>query len=143
DRRAAAQAFRAHGRRPAGAGALPVRRRHCRLSERPAARAARPDRDRGAGGGIFRAPALQLCPRGGLAGADDRGGRPVGRVAGDPRRPPTAADAAAARGAAMNRIDWVIVRRLLGSIGLTLAVLYGLVLLVESLNTSRFMALMR
>ncbi len=41
----------------------------------------------------------------------------------------------------MNRIDWVIVRRLLGSIGLTLAVLYGLILLVESLSTSRFMAL--
>jgi lipopolysaccharide export system permease protein len=41
----------------------------------------------------------------------------------------------------MNRIDWVIVRRLLGSIGLTLAILYGLVLLVESLSTSRFTAL--
>ncbi len=43
----------------------------------------------------------------------------------------------------MNRIDWVIVRRLLGSIGLTLAIMYGLVLLVESLSTSRFNALMR
>lgn len=43
----------------------------------------------------------------------------------------------------MNRIDWVIVRRLLGSIGLTLAIMYGLVLLVESLSTSRFSALMR
>jgi len=42
----------------------------------------------------------------------------------------------------MNRIDWVIVRRLLGSIGLTLAIMYGLVLLVESLSTSRFSALM-
>jgi lipopolysaccharide export system permease protein len=42
----------------------------------------------------------------------------------------------------MNRIDWVIVRRLLGSIGLTLAIMYGLVLLVESLSTSRFQALM-
>jgi len=43
----------------------------------------------------------------------------------------------------MNRIDWVIVRRLLGSIGLTLLIMYGLVLLVESLSTSRFAALMR
>lgn len=43
----------------------------------------------------------------------------------------------------MNRIDWVIVRRLLGSIGLTLAIMYGLVLLVESLSTSRFEALSR
>lgn len=42
----------------------------------------------------------------------------------------------------MNRIDWVITRRLLGSIGLTLAVMYGLVLLIESLSTSRFEALM-
>jgi lipopolysaccharide export system permease protein len=43
----------------------------------------------------------------------------------------------------MNRIDWVIVRRLLGSIGLTIAIMYGLVLLVESLSTSRFSTLMR
>lgn len=43
----------------------------------------------------------------------------------------------------MNRIDWVIVRRLLGSIGLTLMIMYGLVLLVESLSTSRFAALSR
>lgn len=43
----------------------------------------------------------------------------------------------------MNRIDWIIVRRLLGSIGLTLAIMYGLVLLVESLSTSRFEALLR
>lgn len=43
----------------------------------------------------------------------------------------------------MNRIDWIIVRRLLGSIGLTLLILYGLVLLVESLSTSRFAALSR
>jgi len=42
----------------------------------------------------------------------------------------------------MNRIDWVVTRRLLGSIGLTLAVMYGLVLLIESLSTSRFEALM-
>jgi lipopolysaccharide export system permease protein len=43
----------------------------------------------------------------------------------------------------MNRVDWVIVRRLLGNIGLTLLIMYGLVLLVESLSTSRFSALMR
>ena len=43
----------------------------------------------------------------------------------------------------MNRLDWVIVRRLLGSIGLTLAIMYGLILLVESLSTSRFQALMK
>jgi len=43
----------------------------------------------------------------------------------------------------MNRIDWIIVRRLLGSIGLTLAIMYGLVLLVESLSTSRFTTLMQ
>lgn len=30
----------------------------------------------------------------------------------------------------MNRIDWVIVRRLLGNIGLTLTIMYGLVLLI-------------
>jgi len=41
----------------------------------------------------------------------------------------------------MNRIDWVIVRRLLGSIGLTLLIMYGLVLLIESLSTSRFATL--
>lgn len=41
----------------------------------------------------------------------------------------------------MNRIDWIIVRRLLGNVGLTLAVLFGIVVLVESLNTSRFAAL--
>lgn len=41
----------------------------------------------------------------------------------------------------MNRVDWIIVRRLLGNVGLTLAVLFGIVLLVESLNTSRFAAL--
>lgn len=43
----------------------------------------------------------------------------------------------------MNRIDWVIVRRLLGNIGLTLTIMYGLVLLIESLSTSRFEALSR
>ena len=43
----------------------------------------------------------------------------------------------------MNRIDWVVVRRLLGSIGLTLTIMYALVLLVESLSTSRFAALSR
>ena len=42
----------------------------------------------------------------------------------------------------MNRIDWVIVRRLLGSVGLTLSAMYGLVLLIESLSTSRFQTLM-
>lgn len=41
----------------------------------------------------------------------------------------------------MNRVDWVIVRRLAGNIGLTLAVLFGIVVLVESLNTNRFAAL--
>ena len=41
----------------------------------------------------------------------------------------------------MNRIDWIVVRRLLGNVGLTLAVLFGIVVLVESLNTSRFAAL--
>lgn len=43
----------------------------------------------------------------------------------------------------MNRIDWIVVRRLLGSIGLTLAIMYGLVLLIESLSTERFEALSR
>ena len=42
----------------------------------------------------------------------------------------------------MNRVDWVVTRRLLGSIGLTLAIMYGIVLLVESLSTSRVEALM-
>lgn len=41
----------------------------------------------------------------------------------------------------MNRIDWIVVRRLAGNVGLTLAVLYGIVVLVESLNTHRFSAL--
>ncbi|MDB5542474.1 MAG: hypothetical protein JWQ89_4201 [Devosia sp.] len=41
----------------------------------------------------------------------------------------------------MNRIDWIIVKRLMGNIGLTLAVLFVIVALVESLNTSRFAAL--
>ena len=41
----------------------------------------------------------------------------------------------------MNRVDWIIVRRLLANIGLTVAVLFGIVVLVESLNTSRFAAL--
>lgn len=41
----------------------------------------------------------------------------------------------------MNRIDWIIVRRLMGNIGLTLAVLFVIVALVESLNTTRFNAL--
>lgn len=43
----------------------------------------------------------------------------------------------------MNRIDWVIVRRLAGSIGLTILVLYAMVALVESLSMSRFDALSR
>ncbi|MBN9309460.1 MAG: LptF/LptG family permease [Devosia sp.] len=38
----------------------------------------------------------------------------------------------------MNRIDWVVVRRLLGSVGLTLVVLYGIAALAESLNLGRF-----
>lgn len=41
----------------------------------------------------------------------------------------------------MNRIDWIIVKRLLSNIGLTLAVLFVIVALAESLNTSRFNAL--
>lgn len=41
----------------------------------------------------------------------------------------------------MNRIDQIVVRRLLGSVGLTLAVLFGIVFLVEALNTSRFTTL--
>jgi lipopolysaccharide export system permease protein len=41
----------------------------------------------------------------------------------------------------MNRIDWIIVRRLASNVGLTLVVLFGIVLLVESLNTTRFSAL--
>ena len=41
----------------------------------------------------------------------------------------------------MNRIDWIIVRRLASNVGLTLAVLFGIVMLVESLNTTRFAAL--
>jgi lipopolysaccharide export system permease protein len=41
----------------------------------------------------------------------------------------------------MNRIDWVVVRRLLGNVGLTLTVSFGIVVLVESLNTGRFAAL--
>lgn len=38
----------------------------------------------------------------------------------------------------MNLIDWVIVRRLLGSVALTLMVLFGILLLVESMDTDRF-----
>jgi len=41
----------------------------------------------------------------------------------------------------MNRIDWIIVRRLASNVGLTVVVLFGIVLLVESLNTTRFAAL--
>ena len=41
----------------------------------------------------------------------------------------------------MNWIDWIIVRRLASNVGLTLVVLFGIVLLVESLNTTRFSAL--
>ncbi|WP_055048551.1 LptF/LptG family permease [Devosia sp. A16] len=41
----------------------------------------------------------------------------------------------------MNRIDWIVVRRLGSNVGLTLAVLFGIVLLVEALNTTRFAAL--
>ncbi len=41
----------------------------------------------------------------------------------------------------MNRIDWVVVRRLLSSVGLTLIVLFGIALLAESLNLGRFQRL--
>ncbi len=41
----------------------------------------------------------------------------------------------------MNRIDWIIVRRLGSNVGLTLVVLFVIVLLAESLNTTRFAAL--
>lgn len=41
----------------------------------------------------------------------------------------------------MNRIDWIIVRRLMANVGLTLVVLFGIVVLVESLKTTRFAAL--
>ena len=37
----------------------------------------------------------------------------------------------------MNRMDWVIVRRLAGNIGITIAVLFGIVMLSEALNTGR------
>lgn len=43
----------------------------------------------------------------------------------------------------MSRIDWIILRRLLGSLGTTLAVAYGIALLLESLNTGRFDLLTR
>ncbi len=43
----------------------------------------------------------------------------------------------------MSRIDWLVVRRLASSIALTLAIMYALVCLVESLSTSRFAALSR
>ena len=43
----------------------------------------------------------------------------------------------------MNRIDWLVVRRLASSIVLTLVIMYALVCLVESLSTSRFNALSR
>jgi lipopolysaccharide export system permease protein len=42
----------------------------------------------------------------------------------------------------MNRLDWVIVRRLLGSVALTLAVLFGIVVLVEATNVDRFQTLL-
>jgi lipopolysaccharide export system permease protein len=38
----------------------------------------------------------------------------------------------------MTRIDWVILKRLMGRIGLTVFLLFGLAALVESLNTWRF-----
>lgn len=41
----------------------------------------------------------------------------------------------------MNRIDLIVVRRLASNVGLTLLVLFGIVVLVESLNTTRFAAL--
>lgn len=41
----------------------------------------------------------------------------------------------------MSRIDWVIVRRLAARIGITLTVFFGLLCLVESLDTRRFQGL--
>ena len=41
----------------------------------------------------------------------------------------------------MNRVDWIVVRRVMGSVGLSIAVLYGLVLLAESLNMGQFQRL--
>jgi len=38
----------------------------------------------------------------------------------------------------MSRIDWLIVKRLIGRIGLTLLLVFGMVLLVETLDTWRF-----
>jgi lipopolysaccharide export system permease protein len=38
----------------------------------------------------------------------------------------------------MTRIDWVILRRLAGRIGLTIVLMFGMITLVESLNTWRF-----
>jgi lipopolysaccharide export system permease protein len=38
----------------------------------------------------------------------------------------------------MNRIDWVILRRMMSRIGVTLAVFFGLICLVESLDSWRF-----
>lgn len=38
----------------------------------------------------------------------------------------------------MSRIDWLILKRLLGRIGLTLLLVFGMVLLVETLDTWRF-----
>lgn len=41
----------------------------------------------------------------------------------------------------MTRIDWIVLRRLSGRVGLTIAVFFGLFALVESLDTWRFQAL--
>ncbi len=38
----------------------------------------------------------------------------------------------------MNRVDWIVVRRLFGNVIIAVAVLYGLLLLAESLNLGRF-----
>ncbi|WDR03582.1 hypothetical protein PSQ19_05715 [Devosia algicola] len=38
----------------------------------------------------------------------------------------------------MNTIDWLVLRRLGGRIGITLLVIYGIIALVESLDTWRF-----
>ena len=38
----------------------------------------------------------------------------------------------------MSRIDWIVLRRIGGRVGLTVAVLFGLLCLVESLDSSRF-----
>ena len=43
----------------------------------------------------------------------------------------------------MNRLDWIVLRRIGGRVGLTLAIFFGLFALVESLDTWRFTTLSR